>query len=226
LHVYLIAIGKCTHDHYGSGCIFQLPTASFIFIATPTGADEGCRERASAYHRTGGRLKGAGGELAGTSLLTCSEKRGRRGEEEDEPSGQLLEAQIQLQVELATLGYLLVVVAVVVLAREVADAGVHALGLVLELLDLVARAAEERTLFGEDVGELAKEYPHGAFGGAHRDGFHGRPSRFPPHLLRCARSRDTRRGESPATADDCAVCAALPPYSYIICRGQLAAALF
>jgi len=56
---------------------------------------------------------------------------------------------------------------------EVAEAGVHNLEVLLELLDLSADAAEQHVLLGEDGAELAQEDLQDALGGAHHGSLHG-----------------------------------------------------
>ena len=64
--------------------------------------------------------------------------------------------------------HLLLLPVVVAESGNVAEAGGHALELVLELLDLVAHAPQQRVLLGDQVPELPQEHPHGAMGCADR----------------------------------------------------------
>jgi len=63
-------------------------------------------------------------------------------------------------------------VVVIAASGEATEAGVHALEVVLGLLDLPADAAEQHVLLGEDGAELAQEDPQDALRGAHHGGLH------------------------------------------------------
>lgn len=62
---------------------------------------------------------------------------------------------------------------VITAGSEVAKAGVHALEVVLELLDLLPNAAENCVLLGKDGAKLTEKDPQNALGGADHGSLHG-----------------------------------------------------